>query len=257
MRSHISSTLFNINTMGWLRLVGSLKLQVSFAKENYKRDYILQERPIILRSLLIIATPYLQCACCSLCCNVLQYVLQYSLQWCSVCCSVCCSECCSVEYAVIYFLISFTSTLSEPCHTHKWVVAHTQMSHVACMEKKNLFIITVMSYIWISHGTFINESRHIYEWTNLSYTTVSDSCHTCEWVMAHMWMSHGTHMYESRHMYTQRILSKVSSIWVMSHLWMSHGTHMNSSRHMYEWANLSYTTVSESCHTCEWNMAHI
>jgi len=31
-------------TMGWLRLVGSLKLQVSFAKEPYKIDYILQKR---------------------------------------------------------------------------------------------------------------------------------------------------------------------------------------------------------------------
>jgi len=44
--------------MEWLRLVGSLKLQDSFAKEPYERDYILQKRPIILRSLLIIATPY-------------------------------------------------------------------------------------------------------------------------------------------------------------------------------------------------------
>jgi len=44
--------------MGWLRLVGSLKLQVSFAKEAYKRDDILQKRPIILRRLLIVATPY-------------------------------------------------------------------------------------------------------------------------------------------------------------------------------------------------------
>ena len=35
-----------------------MKLQVSFAKETYKRDYILQKRPIILRSLLIVATPY-------------------------------------------------------------------------------------------------------------------------------------------------------------------------------------------------------
>ena len=43
--------------IGWLRLVGSLQLQVSFAKEPYKRDYILQKRPIILRSLLIVATP--------------------------------------------------------------------------------------------------------------------------------------------------------------------------------------------------------
>jgi len=39
--------------MGWLRLVGSLK----FAKEPYRRDYILQKRPMILRSLLIVATP--------------------------------------------------------------------------------------------------------------------------------------------------------------------------------------------------------
>jgi len=47
-----------LNTMGWLRLVGSLKSYVSFAKEPYKRDDILQKRPTILRSLLIEATPY-------------------------------------------------------------------------------------------------------------------------------------------------------------------------------------------------------
>ena len=45
--------------LGWLRVVGSFKLQVSFAKEPYKGDYIQQKRPIILRSLLIEATPYL------------------------------------------------------------------------------------------------------------------------------------------------------------------------------------------------------
>ena len=43
--------------MGRLRLVGSLKLQVSFAKEPYKRDYILRKRPGLLRNLLIVATP--------------------------------------------------------------------------------------------------------------------------------------------------------------------------------------------------------
>jgi len=35
-----------------------INLQVSFAKEPYKRDYTLQKRLIILRSLLIEATPY-------------------------------------------------------------------------------------------------------------------------------------------------------------------------------------------------------
>jgi len=44
--------------MRWLRLVGALKTQVSFAKEPYEIDYILQKRRIFLRSLLIIATPY-------------------------------------------------------------------------------------------------------------------------------------------------------------------------------------------------------
>ena len=44
--------------MGWLRLVGSLKFQVSFAKEPNKRDYILQKRHIISSSLLHVATPY-------------------------------------------------------------------------------------------------------------------------------------------------------------------------------------------------------
>jgi len=33
--------------MQWLRFVGSLKLHVSFAKEPFKRDCILQKRPII------------------------------------------------------------------------------------------------------------------------------------------------------------------------------------------------------------------
>ena len=45
--------------MAWLRLVGSLKSQVSFAKEPYKRADILQKRLIISRSLLIVATTQL------------------------------------------------------------------------------------------------------------------------------------------------------------------------------------------------------
>ena len=44
--------------VGWLRLDGSLETYVSFAKEPYEIDYILQKRPIFFRSLVIIATPY-------------------------------------------------------------------------------------------------------------------------------------------------------------------------------------------------------
>ena len=44
--------------MGWLQLVGSLKLQLSFAEYSLFYKALLQKRPIILRSLLIEATPY-------------------------------------------------------------------------------------------------------------------------------------------------------------------------------------------------------
>jgi len=47
-----------ISHMGWLWLVGPIKLHVSIAKEPYKKDDILQKRPMILRSLLTVATPY-------------------------------------------------------------------------------------------------------------------------------------------------------------------------------------------------------
>jgi len=40
-------TIVSIFNNGWLRFVGSLKLEVSFAKEPYKRDDILQKRHTI------------------------------------------------------------------------------------------------------------------------------------------------------------------------------------------------------------------
>jgi len=38
-----SPNVTRVHDMGWLRLVGSLETKVSFAKEPYKRDYILQK----------------------------------------------------------------------------------------------------------------------------------------------------------------------------------------------------------------------
>ena len=50
--------------MGWLRLVDSLKLQVYFAEYRLFYRAFLQNRPVILRSLLIVATPYHVLAMC-------------------------------------------------------------------------------------------------------------------------------------------------------------------------------------------------
>ena len=56
--ANVERRICQVNVLGWLRLVGSLILQVSFAKQPYKRDYILQKRRKISRSLLIVATPH-------------------------------------------------------------------------------------------------------------------------------------------------------------------------------------------------------
>jgi len=108
--------------MGWLRLVDSIKLEVSFAGYHLFYRALLQKRPIILRRLLIVATPYtfhvnhiskyghirhlLQCVaaylscavevycsalhCVAVCCSALQCVavLCIALQCVAVCCSV-------------------------------------------------------------------------------------------------------------------------------------------------------------------------
>ena len=45
-------------SMGWLRFVGSIKLQVSFAEYRLFYRALLQKRPVILSILLTEATPY-------------------------------------------------------------------------------------------------------------------------------------------------------------------------------------------------------
>ena len=110
-------------------------------------------------------------------------------------------------------------------------------------------------------------------------THMNTSIHTCECVMSYIWMSHVTRLNESyrtwhtwethAHTHEQRLLSPHSTRltshtyeWVMSHIWMSHVTHMNESCHTYEcvgshmWMN-HVTHVDESYHTCEWVMSHM
>jgi len=54
--THLTS--HQISPMGWLPLVGSLKLYVSFAEYHLFYRSLLRKKPTILRSLLVIATQY-------------------------------------------------------------------------------------------------------------------------------------------------------------------------------------------------------
>jgi len=53
-----STSPMSIMAMGWLRLVGSIKLQVSFVEYCLFYRALLQKRPVILSILLTKATPY-------------------------------------------------------------------------------------------------------------------------------------------------------------------------------------------------------
>ena len=61
MHRNICVHIYGQSMMGWLQCVGALKLQASFGKEPYKRDDILQKRPIVLRSLLMVPTHMCMC----------------------------------------------------------------------------------------------------------------------------------------------------------------------------------------------------
>ena len=126
--------------------------------------------------------------------------------------------------------------MNKSCHTYAWAMSHM---NVSCRT-------LVMSHIWMSHATHMDELRH-----------------TNKWVMSHEWMSHVTRMNESCH----------SKEWVMSHEWMSratrkheHITRRNDTCNKRVWARMCHVThkhcntqppqPQESRHTNQWVMSH-
>jgi len=143
------------------------------------------------------------------------------------------------------------------CHTYEWVMSRVWMSRVTRMNESFQRYEWVITRIWMSYTTCMIETCHTYEWGVshiwMSHVVhVNESRHTYEWVMSHIWISHVTHMNESYHTYDR----------VMSHVWMSHVTRMNKFCHTYEWVMshmwMSHVThMNESYHTSEWVMAHV
>ena len=163
----------HVTRMGWLRLVGSLKLYVSFAKEPCKRDDILQKRLVILRSILIVATPY--------------------------------------EKVVSGIWMSHVTHMNESCHTYEWVMSYTWRNYIRDLKESCHTCEWVMSHIRRSHVTHVNESCHTYEGVMSHIRTSQMNNKSSLWVMSHKWMS------------------LVAREWVMSHIWTSHVTQIKRS----------------------------
>ena len=101
----------------------------------------------------------------------------------------------------------------------------------------------VVSHVWMSHVTCMNDSSHKYEW-----------------VMSHVWMSHVTHMIVSCHMH-ECVVYHVNvpwhtHEWVMPHRWMGHATRMNASCHTQwvmlrtEWMSHVTREISHDMYEC-------
>jgi len=139
--------------MGWVRLVGSLKQQVSFAEYSLFYRALLQKRPIVLRSLLIVATPihvshHARSVCVAVCCSALQCVAVRcsALQCVAVCCSAlqCVAVRCSVLQCVagsndvicvllIYILLYMCCycnicVAERECHIYIYIISHVPMT---------------------------------------------------------------------------------------------------------------------------------
>ena len=83
-------------------------------------------------------------------------------------------------------------------HTHAHIHTHTHTHIHICICISHKFR-RLMSHIWMSHITRMNESCHSYESVTSRkctshVTDMNESCHTYAWVMSHICMSHVTHI---------------------------------------------------------------
>ena len=112
----------------------------------------------------------------------------------------------------------------------------------------------VMSHIWRSHVTHMNESCHTYEWVKphiwMSHV-MDESYHTYEWVTSHIWMIWMSHVaLQWAHWYCHCARwTAVSPELVMSHTWMNNVTYMIDSCHCTRLTDISlYSVVSLMSH---------
>ena len=130
------------------------------------------------------------------------------------------------------------------CHTYEWVMLYIYRRTFS-LTCPPIWYEWVMSHIWMSHVTHMNESCHTREWVmshiRMSHVThMNESCNTLEWVMSHVWMSNITHMSKSYHTHAPAVGAiprhRTTSVphtydWVISSIWTSHITHINTSCH--------------------------
>ena len=205
-----------------LCITNSSKWWVSFAKESYKRDNILQKRPIILRSLLIVATPQA---------NESRHTDEQSLSHVNLLCHV------SMSQVTCEFVMSrINKSWRLSCHVSRSHDVHQE--HVTIRQFTHPTMtcgICAPNIVGRSNIVSPNCSSWFYpgQWV-VSHTSNCQKVDVCDTYVSHInesWnlsMSHGTylcvksHIKKSCHIYQ----------WVMSHISKNHVTYINESCHI-------------------------
>ena len=171
--------------------ISSLNLQVSFAKEPYKRDDILQKRPIILRSLLIVATAY-------------EYVY-------AICVHACMRVC---VYACVY--IPTCRYIGPFLHFYMYLcvhIRHEMFERYSCIVNLDLIVYTcIYMYICICiHiNTYISTYTYIYVYIYI-YICI------CKPIYMHIYMC--IHVHVCMYMYIDTYIH-IKFTYIYTHIYM-------------------------------------
>jgi len=225
--------------MGWLPLVGSLKLHISLAEYRLFYRALLQKRPIILRSLLIAATPQLNfwditSKFSGICCSVLQCVAEH----CRVLQSV--AELCNVWAEI---LRCFTSKFSG--------IASLKMSVSSLLVRDSFICVTwrihmcdvIYSHVW--HDSFMCvtwlihmcDVTYSYVWRD-SFICITWLIHVCDVTHSYVWHDSLMCVTYLAHMCDRRIHvcdMTHSYVWHDSFICVTWLIHMCDMTHSYVW----------------------
>jgi len=169
------------------------------------------------------------------------------------------NESCHIRMCVSHICVTYTTPNVGKCSYHELMNESCRMSHVTHMKESCHPNEWVMSRMWRSHVSRMNDLYQICTCESHIYVTYTAKM-SASVTVTNIWMSHVTHMDKSCHTYG----------WVMSHMWMSHVKHVKESCHTYE-RSLSISSCEKHiCVTCtaskcrrvsqsrtyEWDMPH-
>jgi len=213
VKSHAWHTL----AMSWLRLVGSLKIWVSFAKEPYERDlysaketYVFKEstnrsHPILSRVRVVICVTWLihTCDVCLYMCDV-----PHSYVWC-----ICLSYIHTTTYYTTYTL-------------HTWM---RHVKHIYLRRDSFIFVCICVTCLIHMCGVYVFHTYILQHVTRHAH-------YTHEWGTSHICIRGMTHLYVWMYVWRASFICVVYMSFIHTYCNMLHDiytTHMNEAHHTY------------------------